>query len=145
VSDRIADIHGRTALVLAADGPPITAGGDVPDIIGRTWGTGAEFVVIPAERLADDFFTLASGLAGEVLQKFVNYRLRVVVVGDIARHTAASWRCGPSSASPTVAGTSGLWIPWTSWARGWPVDGRVRGRAGAERPAARGRSLSSTP
>jgi len=90
VSDRIADIHGRTALVLAADGPTITAGGDVPDIIGRTWGTGAEFVVIPAERLADDFFTLASGLAGEVLQKFVNYRLRVVVVGDIARHTAAS-------------------------------------------------------
>jgi hypothetical protein len=90
VSDRIADIRGRTALVLAADGPPITAGADVPDIIGRTWGTGAEFVVIPAERLADDFFTLASGLAGEVLQKFVNYRLRVVVVGDIARHTAAS-------------------------------------------------------
>jgi hypothetical protein len=46
--------------------------------------------VAPAQRLTDDFFKLSSGVAGDIVQKFVNYRRRVVIVGDISRHVAGS-------------------------------------------------------
>ena len=37
-----------------------------------------------------DFFDLRTGLAGAVLQKLVNYHLRVAIVGDVTREVAAS-------------------------------------------------------
>lgn len=63
---------------------------DVNDVIGQAWGTDARWVAIPADQLPDDFFTLRTGVAGEILQKFVNYRLGLAVIGDISRYTAAS-------------------------------------------------------
>ncbi len=41
-------------------------------------------------RLDPDFFSLRSGVAGEVVQKLTNYRLRLAVLGDIAPLTDAS-------------------------------------------------------
>lgn len=46
--------------------------------------------MIPVERLAPEFFRLSTGLAGEVLQKFVTYGYQVAIVGDIAAHVATS-------------------------------------------------------
>ena len=43
----------------------------------------ADDIIIPAGRLTPEFFRLSSGLAGEALQKFVNNRIRTVVIGDI--------------------------------------------------------------
>ena len=45
---------------------------------------------MPVARIAPAFFALATGVAGAVVQKFVNYRLRLVVVGDVTEHVAAS-------------------------------------------------------
>ena len=45
---------------------------------------------MPVSRIAPAFFALATGVAGAVVQKFVNYRLRLVVVGDVSEHVAAS-------------------------------------------------------
>jgi DNA repair photolyase len=39
-----------------------------------------ERVMVSAEALADDFFKLRTGLAGSVLQRFINYNIKVVVV-----------------------------------------------------------------
>ena len=47
-------------------------------------------MAIPAARLSPDFLRLSTGLAGEVLQKFVNYGLRVAIVGDVSAAAAAS-------------------------------------------------------
>ena len=77
-------------LTLAADGPLIATENDANDIIGEAFGAGAETVVIPVSRLSPEFFRLASGLAGAVLQKFTNYRIGVIVLGDIAPELAAS-------------------------------------------------------
>jgi hypothetical protein len=43
-----------------------------------------------AGRLDERFLSLRTGFAGEVMQKFVNYQLRLAVVGAISRHLAAS-------------------------------------------------------
>lgn len=37
-------------------------------------------LLLYAENLAEDFFNLRSGLAGEVLQKFANYRIKTAAV-----------------------------------------------------------------
>jgi hypothetical protein len=79
-----------STLTLPADGPVIATEDDVRDIIGETFGTGVDTVVIPARRLSPAFFQLSSGLAGAMLQKFTNYRIAVIIVGDIAAHLETS-------------------------------------------------------
>lgn len=62
---------------------------DALDLIGAAFA-GAELVAVPASRLDERFFSLSTRVAGEVMQKFVNYRLRLAVIGDISQHLAAS-------------------------------------------------------
>jgi len=76
-------------LVCDTDGAVVSTVQDGLDLIGAAF-LGAEMVVIPAARLDDGFFSLGTGLAGEIMQKFVNYQLRLVIVGDITRHLEAS-------------------------------------------------------
>jgi hypothetical protein len=80
---------GEPVLVAAATGPPLAGTQDALDVIGAAFGR-ADTVAIPADRFDDRFFTLRTGLAGEIMQKFVNYRLRLVIVGDISAHLTAS-------------------------------------------------------
>ncbi|MGN6326403.1 DUF4180 domain-containing protein [Pseudolysinimonas sp.] len=80
-----------TILSLDAVGPRLRSGQDAMDLIATTFGAGgADTVVVPVERLDPDFFRLSTGVAGEIAQKFVNYRRRLVVLGDITAHVAAS-------------------------------------------------------
>ena len=50
----------------------------------------ADTVVVPVELLPAEFFQLSSGVAGAIVQKFVNYRMRLIVLGDVSAHEAAS-------------------------------------------------------
>ena len=60
------------------------------ELIGEAASQGASIVAIPAERFSDDFFRLKTGVAGDFIQKFVTYRVRLVVIGDISRHLEES-------------------------------------------------------
>ncbi len=77
-------------LTCEAGGKKLRDDRDVLEVIGEALGQRVKVVVIPAERLDDDFFRLRTGVAGEIVQKFVNYRLRLVIIGDISRHLNAS-------------------------------------------------------
>ncbi|MGW7094295.1 DUF4180 domain-containing protein [Streptomyces sp. NPDC054874] len=82
--------HGVPVLVCDAAGVTI---GDVQDALDHLIGAAfacAEVVAVPSARLDDRFFDLSTGLAGAILQKFANYRLRLVVLGDIGHHLSAS-------------------------------------------------------
>ncbi|MFJ9607605.1 DUF4180 domain-containing protein [Kitasatospora sp. NPDC101176] len=79
-----------TVLRLPAEGAPIRGEQDALDVIGDAFGRGATWVVVPAARLHPDFFALRTRVAGGIVQKFVNYRVGLVVLGDIAAHVAAS-------------------------------------------------------
>lgn len=82
--------HGVQVLICPTEGAPFRDVGEVLDAVGDASYQGAELVVMPAGRLPDGFFRLRTGIAGEILQKFANYRLRLVVLGDIADHVAGS-------------------------------------------------------
>ena len=83
-------IAGHRVLLWPQDGHPLATGRDASDIIGDAFSVEAQIVAIPAARLSPDFLRLSTGLAGEVLQKFVNYRLKFAILGDISAATAAS-------------------------------------------------------
>ena len=75
---------------LEADGEPISTPDDASDLVGAAWSHQANLVVVPVERLDPEFFRLSTGIAGEITQKLVNYRLRLAVVGDISEHVDES-------------------------------------------------------
>ena len=49
---------------------------------------GAERIAIDKNAVAEDFFILSTGLAGEILQKFMNYHVKVAVYGDYSHYTS---------------------------------------------------------
>ena len=38
--------------------------------------------------IADEFFVLSSGMAGEILQKFINYHIKIAIYGDYSKYTS---------------------------------------------------------
>jgi hypothetical protein len=50
----------------------------------------SERLVIWQKSLGEEFFNLRSGLAGEILQKVVNYRMRLAIVGDFSGYASKS-------------------------------------------------------
>ena len=60
----------------------IAAPRDATDLVGECMGLDVRKALLPAGSLADDFFRLRTTLAGEVVQKFTNYRIIVAAVVD---------------------------------------------------------------
>ena len=89
MNDLLTERRGVPVLVCADDGPPIAGPQDALDVIGAAFSR-ADVVAVPARRFDPRFFALRTGVAGEIMQKFVNYRMRLAVVGDISAHVAAS-------------------------------------------------------
>ncbi|MFI7281789.1 DUF4180 domain-containing protein [Micromonospora chersina] len=87
--DVLEERAGVPVLVCDPAGPPVATTEAALDLIGAAFG-GAEVVAVPAARLDPSFFSLGTRFAGEIMQKFVNYRLRLVVVGDISAHLGES-------------------------------------------------------
>lgn len=87
----IRQIAGLKAFVCDGDGPSLAEYRNLTDLIGDLFSEGGvQLVAIPLARLGPDFLRLASGVAGEVLQKLVNYQFRVAVVGDVSAAVAKS-------------------------------------------------------
>lgn len=78
--------HGVQVFAVPPQGAPIADETAALDVIGDALGAGAEIVSVPVARLAPEFFRLHTGVAGAIVQKFVTYRLRLVVVGDPQHH-----------------------------------------------------------
>lgn len=90
MSGVVQEIAGVRVLVFGPDGGPMRGERDAVDLIGDALGLDVTWIAVPVERLGDDFFRLSTRIAGEAIQKFVNYQRRLVVVGDISRHLDAS-------------------------------------------------------
>ncbi len=81
---------GARVMVAAVDGLPVATGDDALTLIGDALGAGADLVAIPTARLHPGFLNLSTRMAGEVIQKFTNYRVRLAIVGDIDGAVASS-------------------------------------------------------
>ena len=53
---------------------------------------GTKNIVIDKKLIAEDFFILSTGLAGEILQKYINYGGRISIFGDYSHYTSKPLR-----------------------------------------------------
>ena len=84
------EIARERCLVVDAQAPIVRDGDGARDLIEEAMNHRASMIVVPVTRLDPAFFELRSGLAGEVLQKAMNYGYKFAVVGDISALVAAS-------------------------------------------------------
>jgi hypothetical protein len=63
---------------------------DMLDIMAEAGYNGSDAIIIHYETLHRDFFDLKTKLAGEILQKFSNYRMRLAVIGDFSGFNSKS-------------------------------------------------------
>ena len=63
-----------------ASDAPLSAPGDVLDLIGACFSAGAHFALLECDALGEGFYRLGTGLAGEYMQKLGNYRIVTAVI-----------------------------------------------------------------
>jgi hypothetical protein len=63
---------------------------DGTDLVGNTYFQGLNKLIINEEQLTPSFFDLSSKLAGEILQKFSNYQIKLAIVGDFEKFKSVS-------------------------------------------------------
>ncbi|MGZ9113175.1 MAG: DUF4180 domain-containing protein [Brevundimonas sp.] len=90
MDDEVRMLGGRPVLLCSDQGPRICREADALDVIGALWGREVDWLVLPKARLGPDFLRLRTGLAGAVIQKFVTYRVRLAIVGDLSVEVAES-------------------------------------------------------
>lgn len=83
-------VEGRRVFCCPLRGALLRGAQAAVDLIGEARSNGAELVVVPVQRLDPEFFQLRTGVAGEFLQKFVTYQVRVAIVGDVSGFAAES-------------------------------------------------------
>ena len=65
---------------------------DALDLMADCGYQGASKIILQEKNIVKDFFNLRTGIAGEVLQKFSNYRAQLAIVGDFTEYTSKSLR-----------------------------------------------------
>ncbi len=53
---------------------------DAMDLIAACFENNTNLLIIHYETLSEDFFNLRTGLAGAILQKLVNYKIKVAII-----------------------------------------------------------------
>jgi hypothetical protein len=81
---KIAEITQESGLINSID--------EMLDILANSWHNGCHGIILHEENLTRDFFDLKTGVAGEILQKYSNYRTKLAIIGDFSEIRSKSLR-----------------------------------------------------
>ncbi len=65
---------------------------DATAVLGEIYYSDTDRLIMHERNITPDFFELKNKMAGEILQKFSNYRMKLVVVGDFSKYESHSLR-----------------------------------------------------
>lgn len=82
--------NGTKIAEVTAGEPIITGLGDTVDLIGNLYYQDTDKVILHEKAITPAFFDLKNKLAGDILQKFSNYRMRLAIVGDFRKYPGKS-------------------------------------------------------
>ena len=68
----------------------LTVPEDANDLLGNAYYQGFDGMIISADKISPRFFDLKTMLAGEILQKFSTFQMRLAIVGDFSTFTSES-------------------------------------------------------
>lgn len=79
---KIAELFSEDKIIVSID--------DGLSLLGDLYYQDFDRIIIHEKNLSPDFFDLKTGIAGEILQKFSNYRVRLAIVGDFSNYSNKS-------------------------------------------------------
>ena len=81
--------NGIVCAVVRSDEKVITDVQSALDLLmTANYEYGTKNIVIDKKLITEDFFALSTCLAGEILQKYVNYGGRIAIYGDFSHYTS---------------------------------------------------------
>ena len=81
----ISHIVGKAMVAeVAVNGMLLAVPEDVNDLLGNAYYQGFDGMIISADKISPRFFDLKTRLAGEILQKFSTFQMRLAIVGDFS-------------------------------------------------------------
>lgn len=81
--------NGMDIAVVSSDGKVIVDTQSALDLAMTVkYEAGTANLVLDKHLICEDFFILSTGVAGEILQKFVNYHVRAAIYGDYSHYTS---------------------------------------------------------
>lgn len=83
------DCENGVVAVVSSDNKVITDVDSALDLLmSAKYEAGTKYIVVDKKSIIEDFFILSSGLAGEILQKYVNYGGKIAIYGDYSHYTS---------------------------------------------------------
>jgi hypothetical protein len=85
------EVNGSAVVEVVSDKIIIQSEQDALDImVNVSYQHHCRNIILHKENIHQDFFQLKTGLAGNILQKFVNYSVRLAIVGDFTVYKSKS-------------------------------------------------------
>ena len=85
--------HQKDSLKIAeviSDQIIIHSAEDGLDLLGNLYYQEFDKIIIHEKNITPDFFDLKNGIAGEILQKFSNYRVSLFIIGNFEKYPGKS-------------------------------------------------------
>lgn len=79
---KIAEVTSDQIIIQSAE--------DGLDLMGNIYYQGFDKVIVYEKNITPDFFDLKTKMAGEILQKFSNYRIGLTIIGDFDKYNSKS-------------------------------------------------------
>jgi uncharacterized protein YdaL len=90
---KIIEKGGVKIAVIETDEPLITDVQSALDLIATmNYEHESTRIVLPKAAVCEDFFKLSTGIAGDILQKFINYYAKLAIVSDFSVYTSKPLR-----------------------------------------------------
>lgn len=84
----LTNINGKGIAEIISDAIAVSSTEDALDILGNCSYQGADNIILHEQNIIPAFFDLKTGIAGEILQKFSTYNVRLAIVGDFSKYTS---------------------------------------------------------
>jgi len=83
-------IENKIIAELDSDSCEINNVQDSLDLMANSDYQGARGVIVREKNIIPEFFDLKSGLAGEILQKYSNYNMKLAIIGNFKKYNSNS-------------------------------------------------------
>lgn len=86
----IHDINNIKIAEIISDDIVLKTTEDGLDLLGNLYYQGFDKIIIYEKNITPDFFDLKNRIAGDILQKFTQYRMPLAIVGDFSKFESKS-------------------------------------------------------
>lgn len=86
--EKLCEEKGTIALITGSEKVITDVDSALDLLMSVKYETGMGYLVIDKNLVAENFFVLSTGLAGEILQKYMNYGGKMAIYGDYSGYTS---------------------------------------------------------